>query len=110
MQQDESLVQFYQCRFRYQFSELQHGVKLIIDFSADRRYMFIKLKFEVNVQAKNVDLVFNRKGDSIIGVSIDQSLVFTLVDNHPISIITLICCLTTSLHKHSSSATGSLCE
>ena len=110
MQQDERLVQFYQCRFRYQFSEFQHGVKLVIDFSADRRYMFIKLKFEVNVQAKNVDLVFNRKGKSIIGVSIDQSLIFTLVDNNPISIIPLICCLTTSLHKHSSSATGSLCE
>ena len=59
IQQDESRVQFYQ----YLFSELQHDFKLIIDLSADRRYMFIKLKFAVNVQAKNVDWVFNRKGE-----------------------------------------------
>ena len=104
MRQDESLVQIYQCRFGYQFSESQHGVKLIIDLSADRRYMFIKLKCEVNVQVKNIDLVFNMKGESIIGVSNDQSLMFTLVDNHPISILPLICCLTTSSHKHSSHA------
>ena len=75
-----------------QFSESQHDVKLIIDLSADRRYMFIKLKFAVNFQAKNVDWVFNRKEESIIGVSDDQSLMFTLVDNHLIFIIPLIYC------------------
>ena len=35
-----------------QFSESQHDVKLIIDLSADKRYIFIKLKFAVNIMFK----------------------------------------------------------
>ena len=35
-----------------QFSESQHDVKLIIDLSADKRYICIKLKFAVNIMFK----------------------------------------------------------
>ena len=40
MQQVESLVQFHQGRFGFQFSESQHDVKLIIYLFADRRYVY----------------------------------------------------------------------